>query len=564
MSTGAFTFVLHSHLPYCRWAGRWPHGEEWLHEGAVDTYLPLLAALHDLAAEGVRYRLTIGLTPVLTEQLADADVRRNLEEYLIDLRDRAYSDVGRSERDGEPTRAALADFYHRRFVWLLDQYTNRFGRDLVRAFRELQDAGFVEIASSAATHGYLPLFERDSSIYAQIATGVRAYQRHFGRPVESFWLPECGYRPPYVTGPGGYRKPGLHEFLAGQNVVCFFVETHAIEGGEPLGKAAGDALGPYGSIPRRYSVPRPAYPEPTMRTTLLPYWVFDTRVAALGREKRTGLQVWSAEHGYPGDYHYLEFHKKDGVSGLRYWAVTGRNVDLADKAWYRPDAAAKRVRAHADHFSNLVQDILRSFHAETGRKGIVVAAYDTELFGHWWFEGIDWLKEVLRRLAASADVDLTGAAEFVRAEPPEDVLALPESSWGQAGNHFTWMNADTAWMWPIITAAQERMERLVAKYPSPSPAVREALDQAARELLLLESSDWPFLVTTWQAREYATLRFSEHVERFNQLAGQLEQGGVDAELVARYRELDNVFPDIDYRDFEAREGIAAPPVKDRR
>ncbi|HXF51664.1 MAG TPA: 1,4-alpha-glucan branching protein, partial [Dehalococcoidia bacterium] len=131
MSKGAFTFVLHSHLPYCRWAGRWPHGEEWLHEGAVDTYLPLLAALHDLAAEGVRYRLTIGLTPVLVEQLADADVRRNLEDYLIDLRDRAYSDVGRSEREGEPTRAALADFFHRRYVWLLDQYTNRFGRDLV-------------------------------------------------------------------------------------------------------------------------------------------------------------------------------------------------------------------------------------------------------------------------------------------------------------------------------------------------------------------------------------------------------------------------------------------------
>ncbi len=564
MSRGSFTFVLHSHLPYCRRAGRWPHGEEWLHEAASETYLPLLAALHDLAGEGVRYRLTIGVTPVLAEQLADADVRANLEDYLIDQRDRAYSDVARFEREGEPARASLADFYHRRFVWLLDQYVNRFGRDIVGALRQIQDSGYVEIAGSAATHGYLPLFERDSSIHAQIATGLRAYQRHFGRHAESFWLPECGYRPPFMTAPGGYRKPGLHEFLAEHGLYCFFVETNAIEGGAPLGKAAGDAVGPYGSIPRRYMVPLPTYPEPTLRTTLQPYWVFDTRIAAIGRERRTGLQVWSAEHGYPGDYHYLEFHKKDGGSGLRYWRVTGAKVDLAEKALYDPRTAGERVREHAAHFAGLVEDVVREFHAGTARHGIVSAAYDTELFGHWWFEGVDWLKEVLRRLAASEDVALTGAAEFIRKHPPDDVMAIPEGSWGQAANHFTWMNADTEWMWPIISDAQRRMETIVAQHPSPSQEIEAALNQAARELLLLQSSDWPFLVTTWQAREYATLRFSDHVERFRQLAAQIERGTADAALVENYREADNVFPDVDFRDFGEREGVAAQAAKSRR
>src|SRR5205823_8015871 len=103
-------------------AGRWPQGKEWIHEAATETYLPLLAALHDLADEKVGYRLTIGITPVLAEQLADADVLRNLEEYLDDLRARAMSDVSRFEREGEPERAATATFHRDRFVSLLDQF----------------------------------------------------------------------------------------------------------------------------------------------------------------------------------------------------------------------------------------------------------------------------------------------------------------------------------------------------------------------------------------------------------------------------------------------------------
>jgi len=557
VTEGAFTFVLHSHLPYARQAGRWPHGEEWLHEGATDTYLPLLAALHDLADENVPVRLTVSLTPVLLEQLADPLVLDNLETFLRELRERASSDVTRFEQAGEPAWAAVAAFYRDRFAWLLSTFRDRFGRDLIGAFRRLQDLGSVELATSAATHGYLPLFERDSAIHAQVAVGVRTYVRHFGRWPESFWLPECGYRPPYVTDEGrGHLRPGLHEFLADQGILCFFAETHAVEGGHPVGKALGDALGPYGQIPRRYTVPGGSYPEPTIKTTYLPYWVGGTRVAVLGRNNRTGLQVWSAEHGYPGDYHYREFHKRDGVSGLHYWRVTGARGDLADKALYNPDAAFARVRDHAAHFSGLVEDLLREFHASTGRFGIISAAYDTELFGHWWFEGVEWLKEVLRRLSGSEHVQLVGAAEFVREHPPEDVLSLPESSWGQAGNHFTWLNVDTQWMWPLITGASLRMERLVAANPRPDSLAARALNQAARELLLLQSSDWPFLVTTGQAREYAETRFQSHLQRFDELADGLEAGAVDERALQRYESLDNPFLDIDYRDFAAREGVA--------
>ncbi len=553
---GAFTFVLHSHLPYARLAGRWPHGEEWIHEAATETYLPLLAALHDLADEGVRYRLTISITPVLAEQLADADVLANLEHYLQDLRERAARDVGRFEALGDAARARVAAFYRDRFTWLLEQFRDRFHRDLIGALRQLQDGDYVEISTSAATHGYLPLFERDSSIYGQVRTGVRSYERHFGRKPESFWLPECAYRPASVDA-DGRRRPGIEEFLVAQGLTTFFVETQSILGGEPMGLAAGGGIGPYGEVLKRYTVPRAEHAPPTHRTTFEPYWVNAPQVAAIGRNVMTGLQVWSADHGYPGDFVYREFHKKDGESGLHYWRVTGAGVDLGDKAVWDPDVAFSRVHEHARHFSALVEEQVRGYRASSGRYGIVSAAYDTELFGHWWFEGVTWLQEVLRNLAASDVVDLTGAAQFVREHPPRDVVALPEGSWGQQGTHFTWLNADTEWMWPIINGAQRRMEEIVARHTAASGSMAVAVAQLARELLLVESSDWPFLITTGQARAYAELRFAEHVERFNRLADQIEAGAVDTGFLNDLVERDKLFADIDPADFRARQGVSA-------
>ncbi len=541
--TGAFSFVLHSHLPYARMAGRWPHGEEWIHEAAADTYLPLLSALHDLAGEGVPYRLTIGITPVLAEQLADPDVLRNLDDYIDDLRQRAERDIARFERDGDGQRAAVAIFHRDRFNWLLDQFRNRFGRDIIGGFCWLQDNGYVELATSAATHGYLPLFERDSAIQGQVATGVRTHKRHFGQAPKAFWLPECAYRP------ASDGRSGIERFLADNGVTTFFVETHTILGGDPVGKAAGDAVGRYGEIAERYTIPRGESTPLAERTTFMPYYVHEPKVAAIGRNYATGRQVWSGDHGYPGDFWYREFHRKDGESGLHYWRVSGPRVDLGEKSLYHPGQAFDRVHEHAAHFVSLAEQQVQEYAASSGKYGIVSAAYDTELFGHWWFEGVSWLQEVLRRLAASDTVALTGAAQFVREHPPEDVVELPEGSWGQQGTHFVWMNADTQWMWPLINNAQRRIEAIAAHHASADPA---ALAQLARELLLLESSDWPFLVTTGQARQYAELRFNQHVERFDQLAAQIEGGRVDAAFLADLVERDKLFPDIDIRDFAER------------
>jgi 1,4-alpha-glucan branching enzyme len=542
---GAFTFMLHSHLPYARQAGMWPHGEEWVHEAIAETYLPLIEAAQQLRDEGAPFRLTVGITPILAEQLGDELILEHFEGYAAENAERAREDIERFGADGDSQMRELATYFHAWYSHVLTYFRDTLNRDILGAFRALQDEGYLEIGTSAATHGYLPLLARDSSIHAQLHTGARAYQRHFGRQPQAVWLPECAYRPAVIEEEGGktVRRPGLESFLAEEGLQVFFSETNTVEGGRPVGMADPGTVGPYGMIARRYatSVTKPTGDQQVAPgTSLLPYWVGDApgQVAVLARHERTGQQVWSATFGYPGDFVYREFHRKDPVSGMQYWRVTGSQVDLGAKEPYNPWQASDQVRSHAAHYVGLIAEHLRAFHESSGKFGSITASYDTELFGHWWFEGVYWLKEVLRGLAHHPDVELTTASGIVEHHPPREVLSLPESSWGAGGGHYTWLNDDTEWMWPLIHEAERRMETLAANNSVSDGDRRDVLNQSARELLLLQSSDWPFLV----------------------MAEKEALSGEDRDFLHALRERDNPFPDIDYRDWQARQGVAHQPT----
>ena len=324
-----------------------------------------------------------------------------------------------------------------------------------------------------------------------------------------------------------------------------------------VGKVAGDVVGPYGGVPRRRLVIK-TDELPTVRrgTTFRPYYIQAARVAVFGRDEGTGLQVWSASYGYPGDFLYREFHKKDEHSGLKFWRVTGAQVDLGRKEIYDPERAKGQVKIHVDHFCNLVKERLRKFHQDTNQYGILVSAYDTELFGHWWFEGILWLKEVLRSLSRDPEVEVTTPSSYLEKHPPTEAMAIPESSWGLGGAHWTWLNPETEWMWPLIHSAERTMEELVELYPAAQDPMREFLNQSARELLLLQASDWPFLISTGQAKDYAMGRFQQHLARFNHLVSIARRGEIssqDWEFLQEISRLDNPFPDIDYKLFARRE-----------
>jgi 1,4-alpha-glucan branching enzyme len=591
MPDGGFTFVLHSHMPFYRGAGKWPHGEENLHEVMAETYVPLLEALTDLHEAGVRAHVTLGITPVLAEQLADETIARNFEAYLEQEIVAASDDVTRFEQGSDQHFLYLAHFYLDWYRHILQTFRDRFGRDIVGGFRRLQDAGVVEVLTSAATHAYLPLMQRDSTLRAQLAIGKRATERHFGRAPRAIWLPECAYRPGYYAmtpGGGQYARPGLETWLDEANLRLFFSESSAVEGSRVLGRAERETREvaaepeprPVGGSSDIYGQARQALEQMGARQpgwvtekrvvpfdgagraavenggTFEAYLVRDSDVAVFGRNRTIGEQVWAAAVGYPGDPVYREFHRKDATHGFQYWRVTDQQADIAYKQPYEPYNAGRQVQMHADHFVSLVQSNLADHAGKHGEPGIIVAAYDTELFGHWWFEGVDWLKRVLTQLAETPGVELTTASDWLEAHPADKVIDLPESSWGHAGTHITWINPETTWMWAAVHAAEVRMEGLVDRHPGAEGSALAALNQAARELVLLQASDWEFLYTTGQARQYAGDRFSEHVERFNDLSAALEGQADDsmlAQLAARYGERDNLFPDIDYRLFASRQ-----------
>ncbi|WP_456367762.1 1,4-alpha-glucan branching protein domain-containing protein [Thermococcus sp.] len=521
---GYFTFVLHTHLPYVRKHGKWPFGEEWLYEAISESYLPLLMEFERLRNSGVRFQLVVNITPVLMEQLADEYVKGEFEEYLKWKIGKTREDLDSGKYPENVVRAVL-EHYERVF-----SYWKAIDGNVLGKFRELQDEGYIEVITSPATHAYLPLLLRDEAIRAQIANGIATYKKHFGRNPSGMWLSECAYRPEGEWElPCGrkVRRAGLEKFLEEFGIRYFFVESALIDGG-PASKEYG------GTSPYRDG-----------RSTLRPYWVKGSNVAVFGRNRETGYQVWSSHMGYPGDFWYREFHKKAEGSGNQYWRVTGKDVDLGDKDFYDPEKAEERVEEHARHFVSLVERLLRDFEARTGEKGIVVSPYDTELFGHWWFEGVKWLGRVLELMSVRGikTVSLTRFLEEYSGKRRE--IELPEGSWGANSDHSTWWNRETEWTWGEIYRAEERMVAIASRFYGKSELGDRAIEQLARELLILEGSDWQFLITTGQAREYAERRIMVHAMDFHRLANEIvnymRSGKLNVKLLEELEERDNPF-----------------------
>jgi 1,4-alpha-glucan branching enzyme len=534
--------------------GRWPHGSDWLNEAVFECYLPLLETAQRLVNDGISPKWTINLSPILVEQLASPECQKELSFYYENVRRAAVESREHFGALGETPIVALThfweDFYER--MWELHR---RIGGDIPGAFAELARGGHLEIITCAATHGYLPLLSRDESIHLQLRTAVETHKRHFGQAPRGIWLPECAYRPRYEwTPPTGHDRgkvrrvrPGLEEMLAQHGLEYFVADSHLIASSHPVFLYRD-------YVPFRGEIAAAAteVPRGRPRSPYVPYRVVSRggtgSAVAFFRDPKTTLQVWSRAHGYPGEYAYLEFHKKHHPGGLRFWCITDSSGDLGKKTPYDPALAADKARGHAAHFVELVGETL----AETGaRGGVVCSPYDAELFGHWWFEGPRWLDHVARDLQAAGVVGMT-LAEALAAVPPRATLTLPEGSWGEGGDHRVWLNPGTEWTWDRLYSAEAEWVGLLERAGDGSAERRRVLTQATRELMLLEASDWQFLITTRAARDYAERRVAEHYadfKRLGEMARQLEDGeplSVDsANTLRRLEREDFCFPDLD-------------------
>jgi 1,4-alpha-glucan branching enzyme len=522
MSSGHFALVLHAHLPFVRHPEHAHFLEEdWLFEAITETYIPLLEMMQRLVNDGVPFKLTISITPTLCAMLQDELLRERYVQHLDLLIDLSRREVARNQN--QPQLQRLSEFYLEMFSESRHFFVDECKCDLVAAFRQIRETGALEIIAGAATHGLLPIIQQQShtAARAQVLIGRDVYVDLFGAEPVGFWLPECAY------------SPGLDSILQGANIRWFILDAHGLMFGQPR---------------PQHGIYAPCY------TPAGP--------AAFARDRDSSRQIWSAHEGYPGDPAYREFYRDIGFdlpmehlgplardirkfSGVKYHRITGRGME---KDLYDPAAAEKAADAHAAHFLEQRRRQIRELRA-LDFDPIIVVPFDAELFGHWWFEGPRFLELFIRKVAFDQDdFDLTTPSEYLSAHPTQQSIAPATSTWGEKGYLAVWLDPSNAWIYPHLHAAVVRLTELARKYArDASPFADRVLKQLTRELLLAQSSDWPFLMKTGTAKEYAAKRVTDHLGRFNKLHDQFVANEVDEKFLSDCEWRDNLFRKLNWR-----------------
>lgn len=535
MYKGYLCIILHAHLPYVRHPEYDYFLEEnWLYEAITETYIPLLDVFGKLINEGVDFRITLSLSPSLVEMFNDYLLRERYKRYVERL-------IELSEKEGHRTKGdihfePIVKMYNQRFRRIKYLFEDVYKRDLTSAFKALQDTGRIEIITSTATHAFLPnLLIYPQAVRAQIKIAKEHFKKNFNRFPKGIWLPECGY------------APGIDRYLREEGIKFFFLDTHGVIYGRPL---------------PQYGVYAPVF--------------CPSGVIAFGRDVETSRQVWSSTEGYPGDTHYRDFYRDigfdldceyikpyinpDGMrtyTGLKYYRITGR----ADNK--KPYDIAQAKKKAAEHASNFIfnRGLQVDFLSDTLRLNsinffpVIVATYDAELFGHWWFEGIDWLDFILRETQKkNVNFKTITPSEYIKLFPSQyeclQTCQPSMSSWGHRGYNEVWLNSSNNYIYRHLHKMTNRMIYLADRFPEANGITRRALNQAARELLLSQHSDWAFMMNAGDATEYAKKRFTEHTARFNSLYKSIISKNIPKRWLVEIEDRDRIFADIDYRVFK--------------
>ena len=524
MSIGYLAFVLHAHLPFVRHPeSDYVLEEEWLYEAIIETYVPLLTVFEGLKRDGIDFKITMSLTPPLVSMLRDPLLQERFDQHLATLQDLAEKEIDHNVQDGH--LRYLSEYYATEFNKVRQTWERHQG-DLVGAFKQFQDTNNLEIITCGATHGYFPLMKmHPQAVWAQIQVACEHYEEHFGRSPAGMWLPECAY------------YDGVERLIADAGIRYFLTDAHGV----------------------LYARPRPRF------GSYAPIYT-ETGVAVFGRDHESSQQVWSSEVGYPGAPEYREFYRDLGWdaeyeyikpyvmpngqrknTGIKYHKITGRGLGLSDKGLYDPHWAKEKAAEHAGNFMLNRQHQVQHLHEIMQRPPIIVSPYDAELFGHWWYEG-PWFIDYLCRKTwfDQSTYELIHLADYLKRHPTQQVCRPAQSSWGYKGFHEYWLNETNAWIYPHLHKATERMITLSTQEPADELEWR-ALNQAARELLLAQSSDWAFIMRTGTMVPYAVRRTRSHLQRFNKLWEDLQQGKIDSGWLEKVEAIDNIFPNINYQ-----------------
>ncbi|MBU1121437.1 MAG: 1,4-alpha-glucan branching protein domain-containing protein [Candidatus Omnitrophota bacterium] len=526
MEKGYFSLVLHAHLPFVRHPEHQDFLEErWLYEAISETYIPLLEMLEGLWKDGVDFCFTLNLSPSLCSMLDDELLKDRYVRHLDKLIELCEKEIDRNKFDLRFKN--LSYMYYDRFTRFKSKFLNVYNRNLIAEFKKYQDRGCLEIITCAATHGFLPLLGVDrAAVKAQIRVGANSYRKFFSADPKGIWLPECAY------------AKGVDKILKEEGIKYFLTETHGI----------------------LFANPRPRFGV---------YSSYYTKegVAVFGRDARSSKSVWSSKEGYPGDGRYREYYRDVGFdldhdyvkpyiascgtricTGVKYYRITGPTLH---KEPYCPNVALEKAAAHAANFMFNREKQIEHLSSLLGRKPVIVAPYDAELFGHWWFEGVSWLNFLIRKIRYDQNtIKLTTPSRYLKIYPENQVIEPSPSSWGWKGYYEVWLNGSNDWIYRHLHRAQKVMSDSANKYGSNGEKMKRVLNQMARELLLAQASDWAFIMKTGTFVAYAKKKTISHLERFYMLEKYLEKESVDYQVLEDIEKKDNIFPEINYAVYQ--------------
>jgi 1,4-alpha-glucan branching enzyme len=531
MPAGYFSLILHAHLPFVRHP-EYPEflEEDWLYEAITEVYLPLIHIFQNLNERGAKPRLAMNVSPPLCEMLADNLLQERYTRHLENLLELAKKEEVRVATES-PDYLDAAKMYVANLSEALYLWNDKYHRNLINAFRNLQDEGVLEIITCCATHGFLPLISTHEAKRAQVNIAVKNYQKHFGRKPRGIWLAECAY------------EPGIENLLKDAGIEYFVGDSHAILYGDPR---------------PRFGVHAPV--------------LCSNGVAVFARDIETSQQVWSAEVGYPGNGVYREFYRdigwdlpieylkphlhKDGARrhlGLKYHRISGRTIPSDKKEAYVPAWAREKAAEDATDFLSKRLEQANQLRANFGgHPPLVVAPYDAELYGHWWFEGPSFIDYLFRKIHFDQnEIKAVTPGDFLDAQIPIQIQQPIASSWGENGFYKVWLNEGNSWMYPYQHDAERKMTELANYYEYPSVLEYRALNQMARELLLAQSSDWAFQIYQGTTVQYSSRRFQSHIHRFNLIAKMFESNDFNEAMLKEIESRDTIFQELDYRDFRS-------------
>ncbi len=531
MHKAQYFLILHAHLPFIKHPEDENFLEElWFYEALSETYIPLLKFLQKIKKENLNFKINISLSPTLLSMLDDNLLKNRFISFLEKRIKLSEKEIIRTKNN--PKLNELAKFYYKFFSDTLKIYTDELQTNIIEKFKKFYQEDIIELFTTSATHAFLPFFEfQPDLVNAQIKIGLKTFQYYFGFSPEGIWIPECGY------------YDGLDNILLKNNIKYTIVDSHAFLFGKPK---------PITSI---------YLPVKTQKGLTL-----------FARDMNLSELIWNAQTGYPGNEYYREFHKDLSSelsyeelkpcthpagfrmnTSIKYYRISDKNSD--NKKLYDIKKAQFQTKIDAEDYISKLKTIAEDLISYINIPPVIVTPFDAELFGHWWFEGIDFIYEFAKKLNNNTQLLCTSKlSDYIKKFPPVLNCEPSPSSWGLNGYNEMWLNNRTDWIYPLVHQTGDFYLNLISNISTSSlnKVQEKIILQMGKELLLAQSSDWPFIIRSQTTTKYATFRVKDHIANFYKLYNMYKTNQIDIDYLNKRCNQYNLFKNISINDFKEK------------